>query len=83
MKALSDTKAPDGLVARGERWVRPPGRVKFAHVWWADDRLKPFVGQQIMVSAGDYHYGSVLIEPFRQTAFEIKAKAESTERGKT
>ena len=65
MKKATDMRAPDGLVARGERWVRAPGRVKFAKEWWEADFLKPLVGQQVTISAGDYHYSEVSVFDFR------------------
>lgn len=54
-----DNRAPDGLVSGGYRWVRPGGRVRFAHAWWQSDKLKEFVGQEVYVHAGDYWYGEV------------------------
>lgn len=56
-----DMRAPDGLVATGERIVRKGGRVKFAKCWWTDERLKGMEGQIVIVSAEDYHYSEISI----------------------
>ena len=61
MRMETDARAPDGLVASGWRWVRTPGRVKFAKAWWSADFLKALVGQQVKVDAGDYHYSEVSV----------------------
>lgn len=54
MKAPKDTRAPDGGIADGERYVRKGGRVKFSTVWWQSDKLLPFVGLPVDCGGMDY-----------------------------
>lgn len=48
-----DVKAPDGVLAHGWRWVRAPGRLKFAGTWFSHEKLAPYVGQHVLVYAAD------------------------------
>jgi len=54
MKSPKDRRAPDGLIADGERYVRKGGRVKFAGFWWQSDALIPFVGKPVECGGMDY-----------------------------
>lgn len=54
MKAPKDIRAPDGVIANGERYVRKGGRVKFAGLWWQHDALIPFVGLPVDCGGMDY-----------------------------
>lgn len=53
-----DRVAPDGCLAEGERIVRKGGIVLFAKSRWQDDRLIPFVGNEVTVNT-DYYYTEV------------------------
>jgi hypothetical protein len=54
VKAPRDIRAPDGIIANGERYVRKGGRVKFAGLWWQSDLLLPFVGLPVDCGGMDY-----------------------------
>lgn len=54
MKPPKDTRAPDGAIAEGERYVRKGGRVKFGGRWWQSDDLLPFVGKPVDCGNMDY-----------------------------
>ena len=54
MNTPKDSRAPDGGIADGERYVRRGGRVKFAGFWWQSDKLIPFVGTPVDCGGMDY-----------------------------
>ncbi len=54
MSKSKDTRAPDGVVAYGDRLVRIGGKIKYAGIWFQDDRLLPFVGDWVGVKSDGY-----------------------------
>lgn len=50
---MKDKRAADGELAEAERIIRKGGRIKYAGVWWQDDRLKEFEGCTVIVCS-DY-----------------------------
>lgn len=71
---MKDHRAPDGLVYRGERWVRVGGRVKFAGTWWTHERLKELVGQIVECRVEDYWCSEITVwRPEWRIPLTIKA----------
>jgi hypothetical protein len=50
---MKDKQAADGQLAECMRVVRKGGRIKYARIWWQDERLKAIEGKTVMV-CGDY-----------------------------
>ncbi len=49
-----DTHAQDGMMAGGWRVVRIGGWVKALGAWWQNDKLIPFVGKRVWMTAEDF-----------------------------
>lgn len=56
-----DIMAIDGVVAHGERTVRPGGKVKYANTYWQHEALLPLVGKFVRVHSGDYWMTDVTV----------------------
>jgi hypothetical protein len=58
---MRDVLAPDGEVDYGSRLVRKGGRLKFNGCWYQDDRLIPYVGQDMVVECDGYMSSKIII----------------------
>ena len=44
-----DKRCADGVLAECFRVIRKGGRIKFANLWWADERLAEFAGDTVLL----------------------------------
>lgn len=55
-----DGKADDGVFCDGWRRVRSGGKIKVAKGYYQDDRLIPWVGDDVFCSVPEYWFSSII-----------------------
>jgi ubiquinone/menaquinone biosynthesis C-methylase UbiE len=71
-KRMPDKRCADGVLAECYRVIRKGGRIKFANLWWKDERLAEFKGDTVLLWPDYYMTELTVFAGPKQFAYTIK-----------